>query len=208
MHLALQSLKHHKATAPSLLLLLATTNADKPSSPAAYEHRLAMMCLLAEEIGTYSSNTQIDIGITHHPRFIDKSVDLSSHPFFPAELTRQVWILGYDTLTRLLDTKYYPPTHTLAPLHSTLLSSQNRILVFTRPDAKFGDPAEQHSYVTSLDPSISDKVDLVAAEAVEEVEGVSSTNVRTGVKNGDEKAWRGGVGGGVAEWIVKEGLYL
>ncbi|KAF3083247.1 hypothetical protein TWF706_001242 [Orbilia oligospora] len=118
MHLALQALRKYKNSEeevedkeeeeeepPSLLLLLATTNADKPSSPASYEHRLAMMCLLAEEIQNKISSSsssspssssidnilapQIDIGITPHPRFIDKSTDLSNHPFFPSEVTRQ-----------------------------------------------------------------------------------------------------------------------
>ncbi|KAK6518904.1 hypothetical protein TWF281_003595 [Arthrobotrys megalospora] len=226
MHLALQALrKYHpnnneegveeEEDHPSLLLLLATTNADKPPSPAAYEHRLAMMCLLAEEIhNTYSPPSptgdsvgipQIDIGITPHPRFIDKSTSLSLHPLFPSQLTRQVWILGYDTLIRLLDPKYYPPHHTLADLHTSLLSSHNKILVFTRPDEKYGTQASQHEYSNSLDITISQKVDMIVPH--EDVNGVSSTNVRNGVKSGDQ-GWEDGVCKGVGEWIVNEGLYL
>ncbi|KAK6498018.1 hypothetical protein TWF506_004262 [Arthrobotrys conoides] len=236
MHLALQALRKYTPTTttnnnnqedkdeegedtPSLLLLLATTNADKPSSsPASYDHRLAMMCLLAEEIQNtiYSSNInkilpQIDIAITPHPRFIDKSTDLSSHPFFPSESTRQIWILGYDTLIRLLNPKYYPQTHTPKDLHKTLLSSKNRILVFTRPDTHLGTTqSSQYEYLNSLDPSIAEKVDMVVPEHSDQVEGVSSTNVRNGVKSGidDEEGWKGGVCRGVAEWIGREGLYL
>lgn len=176
-----------------------------------------MMCLLAEEIhnvyATSPSNKdtkapapQIDIGITPHPRFIDKSTDLSNHPSFPSETTRQVWILGYDTLTRLLDPKYYPPHHTLTPLHTTLLSSANRILVFTRPSAAFGTETSQYEYVASLDPSISQRVDMVVPEDAGQVDEVSSTVVRNGVKDGTE-GWKGGVCEGVGEWIGREGLY-
>ncbi|KAK6334305.1 hypothetical protein TWF730_003519 [Orbilia blumenaviensis] len=232
MHLALQALKKYIPTTttsgdgseatqgkegeeepPSLLLLLATTNADKPPTPASYEHRLAMMCLLAEEIQNLDSSLdssrakvpQIDIGITPHPRFIDKSTDLSAHPFFPPESTRQVWILGYDTLIRLLNPKYYPPHHTLRDVTTTLLSSTNRILVFARPGAEFGTEASQHEYSTSLDKAIADKVDMIVPG--KEAEGVSSTNVRNGVKNGTGE-WRDGVCSGVAGWIGREGLYL
>ncbi|KAK6347627.1 hypothetical protein TWF718_005466 [Orbilia javanica] len=221
MHLALQALRKYSQnddSSTSLLLLLATTNADKPPSPASYDHRLAMMCLLAEEIQNIYTSTpsspstsavtpQIDIGITPHPRFIDKSSDLSSHPFFPSEITRQIWILGYDTLIRLLNPKYYPPTHTLSALHHTLLSSTNRLLVFTRPGTDLGTPQSQHEYTDSLDPSIANKVDMVVPDDVEEVNGVSSTNVRNGVKNGTQE-WKRGVCSGVAEWIEKEGLYV
>ncbi|KAF3216709.1 hypothetical protein TWF192_006859 [Orbilia oligospora] len=227
MHLALQALRKYTISEvedkeeepPSLLLLLATTNADKPSSPASYEHRLAMMCLLAEEIQTKTSSSsssssidnivapRIDIGITPHPRFIDKSTDLSNHPFFPSEVTRQVWILGYDTLTRLLNPKYYPPHHTLTDLHTTLLSSTNRILVFTRPGTDFGNESSQYEYSNSLDPSISKKIDMVVPDDAEQVDGVSSTNVRNGVRDGSED-WELGVCSGVARWIGREGLYL
>ncbi|KAF3083246.1 hypothetical protein TWF706_001242 [Orbilia oligospora] len=236
MHLALQALRKYKNSEeevedkeeeeeepPSLLLLLATTNADKPSSPASYEHRLAMMCLLAEEIQNKISSSsssspssssidnilapQIDIGITPHPRFIDKSTDLSNHPFFPSEVTRQVWILGYDTLIRLLNPKYYPPHHTLTDLHTTLLSSTNRILVFTRPGTDLGNESSQYEYSNSLDPSISKKIDMVVPDDPEQVDGVSSTNVRNGVRDGSED-WELGVCSGVAWWIGREGLYL
>ncbi|KAF3121120.1 hypothetical protein TWF594_001114 [Orbilia oligospora] len=236
MHLALQALRKYKNSEeevedkeeeeeepPSLLLLLATTNADKPSSPASYEHRLAMMCLLAEEIQNKISSSsssspssssidnilapQIDIGITPHPRFIDKSTDLSNHPFFPSEVTRQVWILGYDTLIRLLNPKYYPPHHTLTDLHTTLLSSTNRILVFTRPGTDLGNESSQYEYSNSLDPSISKKIDMVVPDDPEQVDGVSSTNVRNGVRDGSED-WELGVCSGVARWIGREGLYL
>ncbi|KAF3911986.1 hypothetical protein AA313_de0206337 [Arthrobotrys entomopaga] len=88
-----------------ILLLLATANADKAPVPASYEHRLAMMCLLAQDIrDTFTDNQsppRVNIGITPHARFIDKSADLGDSEVYPNDSTRQVWILGYDTLIRL-----------------------------------------------------------------------------------------------------------
>ncbi|KAF3281184.1 hypothetical protein TWF970_002350 [Orbilia oligospora] len=122
-------------------------------------------------------------------------------------MTRQVWILGYDTLIRLLNPKYYPPHHTLTDLHTTLLSSTNRILVFTRPGTDLGNESSQYEYSNSLDPSISKKIDMVVPDDAEQVDGVSSTNVRNGVRDGSED-WKLGVCDGVARWIGREGLYL
>lgn len=124
MHLAIQALQKYtipskdgsklpeaivsNPATPSLLLLFGIANADKGEAPASFEHRIAMMCLLAEEIrDVYKRETggeyqlpEIDVGITRHAFFVDKSLDLQTHRLYSDDATRQAWVLGYDTLIR------------------------------------------------------------------------------------------------------------
>jgi len=115
---ALQNDTHPEAkTGPKrLLLLLATQNADKAPKPAAFEQRLVMMEVFAEELlaqvglGKAYSNTQekqhdsdngerdekadeiqgIDIALTTEPYFVDKSNAIAEHPDYPASSTTQI----------------------------------------------------------------------------------------------------------------------
>ncbi|KAF3934573.1 hypothetical protein ABW20_dc0100322 [Dactylellina cionopaga] len=232
MYLAMQTLRSYRHSIPTtdleddprdregppeLLLLLATTNADKAPAPASYEHRLVMMCLLAEEIRDVFIRESkwpvtIDVAITPHARFIDKSADLAAHELYPKETTRQIWTLGHDTLVRLLNPKYYPPEHNLEPVYTSLLSSSNRILIFSRPSDEFGAQDLQREYYDTLDKRALDKLDRVESDG-EMMAGVSSTKVRRGAKaeivDGvrNVEGWRGAVCEGVAGYIVEEGLY-
>lgn len=109
-----------------LLLLLATQNADKAPKPAAFEHRLAMMNIFAEELvelvttsdemGHTEGDVIVDVGVTKEARFIDKARILEAQEEYTdhdnndtAKTVEQVHLIGFDTLIRLLDTKYYPP---------------------------------------------------------------------------------------------------
>src|SRR5256885_1509424 len=102
--LALSSLSQTKPS--TVLLLLAIQNADKQAKPASFEHRLEMMDLLAKKIESTSSATAL-IALSKHARFVDKAKDVGIS--FP--LIREiVWLVGYDTLIRILDKKYYSRT--------------------------------------------------------------------------------------------------
>ncbi|EPS42325.1 hypothetical protein H072_3703 [Dactylellina haptotyla CBS 200.50] len=228
MYLAIQALQKYTPKSPneedpaedppSLLLLLATSNADKAPAPAAYEHRIAMMSLLADEIrDVYAQETsttdvpRIDIGITRHARFIDKSEDLYTNYLYPRAQTRQIWIMGYDTLIRLLDTKYYPPEHTLTPVYDTLLSGRNRILVFGRPGDEFGSDELQREYSENVDSRVSERLDMVLADD-DKTAGISSTKVRKGIMDTISNAydvydWRGAVCASIAEYVIDEPVY-
>ncbi|KZF25779.1 hypothetical protein L228DRAFT_259155 [Xylona heveae TC161] len=70
----------------------------------------------------------------------------SSKP--PQAQATQVWLTGYDTLTRIMDPKYYLPTHTLAPLEPFL--SAHRIRATLRPGDSWGGRAEQEAYLHNL----------------------------------------------------------
>ncbi|KAL2833414.1 hypothetical protein BDW59DRAFT_138620 [Aspergillus cavernicola] len=141
-----------------LLLLLATHNADKPSKPALFEDRLAMMELFAQDllaflvqsgIATTDHNTipVVDIGVTKKPYFVDKAAEIESAGVYP-QFLEQVHLTGYDTLIRIFNPKYYPPDHTLQPLEPFL--SKHRLRVTMRPDSEWGGKAEQEAYLADL----------------------------------------------------------
>ncbi|KAG2420711.1 hypothetical protein HFD88_000325 [Aspergillus terreus] len=140
-----------------VLLLLATQNADKPSKPALFEDRLAMMELFAQDLLEYlktslSSTTaphlpEIDIGVTKKPYFVDKAAEIGSSGVYPPSL-EQVHLTGYDTLIRIFNPKYYPPEHTLQPLGPFL--TQHRLRVTMRPDSEWGSQDEQKAFLLNM----------------------------------------------------------
>ncbi|KAL2041171.1 hypothetical protein N7G274_006115 [Stereocaulon virgatum] len=209
-----------------LLLLLATQNADKAPKPAAFEQRLAMMSLFAEELinrvtgsdeGKHKEGDVIvDVGVTKEARFIDKAKVLEQQEEYsdpgPVE---QVHLTGYDTLIRLLDTNYYPPDHTLKPLEGLL--EKHRVRVTRRTDDAWGGREEQDGYLRRIaeGETEADGGRREWAQRIELVEGrtegeeiISSTKVRKAAKGKDEQALSKLVTDAVASWILEKNLYL
>jgi nicotinamide-nucleotide adenylyltransferase len=122
-----------------------------------------------------------------------------------------IHVLGFDTLVRLLDTKYYPPTHTLAPL--TPLFAKHRLRVHLRPEGT-SQVSEQEQFIDGLETGgllkerggseeWAGRIEMVRSTAGGE--GVSSSLVRGRVRGGGE--WEGLVTEGVRDWIEREALY-
>jgi nicotinamide-nucleotide adenylyltransferase len=148
---------------PRLLLLLATQNADKPSKPASFEDRLTMMELFARDLRASLAESPafaasglshaieslplVDIGVTRKPYFVDKAAAIEASDSYPVAL-EQVHLTGYDTLIRIFNSKYYPPTHTLQPLDPFL--SKHRLRVTMRPSDEWGGREEQLEWVEGL----------------------------------------------------------
>src|SRR5439155_25890265 len=103
--LVLSSLTQNKPS--TVLLLLAIQNVDKQPRPASFEHRLAMMDLLAQQIESTSSAYTARVALSKTPRFIDKAKAVSMS--FPS-IKHVIWLAGYDTLVRILDKRYYTST--------------------------------------------------------------------------------------------------
>lgn len=164
-HLRIASTALQERLQPSsrLILLLSTQNADKPSKPAPFEDRLAMMELFAHDLRSHlakaagASKTQesdylermpaVDIAVTKHPYFVDKAAAIEASNVYPTPL-EQVHLTGYDTLIRILNPKYYPPSNTLEPLAS--LFSKHRLRVTLRPGNDWGEREQQEEYLASL----------------------------------------------------------
>lgn len=156
----------------------------------------------------------IDIALTKHPYFIDKASAITSSGAYPPQVT-QLHLIGYDTLIRLLDPKYYPPTHTLAPLEPFL--GKHRLRVTYRTDADWGDREKQEEYLRRLAGGEREREGgrREWAQRIKLVEGrregeevVSSTKVREAAKKGDKEMLGKLVTQGVAEWVLQERLYV
>ena len=81
-----------------LLLLLARANVDKEVSGLPLERRLTLLARFVETRPTFS------VAACSHGRFVDKIEAIRPH--YPAD-TRVTFSLGFDTLVRLFDPKYY-----------------------------------------------------------------------------------------------------
>ena len=186
-----------------VLLLLATQNADKAPKPASFEQRLEMMETLAQDLIDESDASHrhlaVDVGVTKLPYFVDKSNAILESPDYEngnsEEPPSQIHLVGYDTLVRILDTKYYPPDHTLEPLQG--LFFRHGLRVTLRLDNDFGTRSEQETYIKKLktktdapfapgwEPSWGQKIEVDENEDAKEA--VSSTRVRKAASNGDVK---------------------
>ena len=211
--------------------LLSTLRAPSPTPsqsapPAADQNTTASRC------PPPSLQPAIDIGITKLPYFADKAASIQASGSYgrsddEATQPEQVHLTGFDTLLRLLDTKYYPPSHTLTPLEPFL--GKHRVRVTYRSSSGSSDwrrqREEQDKYLRELSEGKREKEGGKAKWGTEgrivlvdgrpegegqgdRVEAVSSTRVREAVKRGNKEALRRLVTEGVAEWVVREGLYL
>ncbi|KAF1960049.1 Nucleotidylyl transferase [Byssothecium circinans] len=235
----------------TLLLLYATSNADKAPSPASFVQRIALMTIFAEDLSrilqsrsrTQQQNTEaggklsqemadvsIDIGLTTEPYYTDKSRAISSAvpPVYAAKPSH-VHLVGYDTLIRFCNPKYYssytPPLSALA----SFFDAGHGLRVTARPydvedesSRAFGTVGEQRAYVEGLREgrletegfrrewgrSIELAVDVDEdAEEARKGKGVSSTRVRSAAKRGEWEVVEKLCTEGVAVWVRDQGLY-
>ena len=219
--MAIDAVSQDNTTTKRLLLLLATQNADKPPKPAAFEHRIIMMGRFAEALAREKEGLVVDVGITKHPYYADKAAAISESGFYSEGnggigVKHQVHLLGYDSLIRLLDTKYYPPDHSLQGLGDFF--AKHRVVVRLRAGDKWGSVEEQERWIKDLqgrhgelerrggNSEWAEKIEVEAIQGEGE-ESISSTKVRDAVKREDREALRGMVGNEVVEYVFNERLY-
>lgn len=201
-----------------LMLLLAVRNADKAPKPASFPLRLGMMegfgRGLVEELG---HGLQVDLAVTTRALFYDKARAVAQTEFYQAddvEEPEQAFLVGFDTLTRILDAKYYDVEDGGMEKALGPFFERARLRVTVRPDEAWGGREEQEQKVRRLADGeleavggdgrwVSEKVDLVEGGG----DGVSSSKVREMVKDGSMADVESMVGAEVKEWIEEEGLY-
>lgn len=233
--LATSALKQHASeSAPyRLLLLFSTHNADKAPSPASFAQRLALMTVFAQDLsqhlkkapsgqGPDIADISIDIGLTKEPYYSDKSaaVKETTPPFYSSDPIH-IHLVGYDTLIRFCNPKYYtnhdPPLSALKPF----FDAGHKLRVTQRPadtsdasSSEFGTVEEQEKYLQRLKdgeqekagfkPAWGEKIDMAQAE---KGVGISSTRVRKAAKEGKWDEVSELCTEGVVAWIRDQALY-
>lgn len=182
----------------TIVLMLATGNADKPAaSPQNLQFRLDMMKRVAD---TELHQWPVVLGLTSQPQFLAKAEALKLA--FPSN--RLIFAMGFDTLLRLLQPQYYD-----VPVDSVLskLFAISEILVLTRePDEVSRTPqsmksaSSQRAIIESELGAYLSKVHMV--EASEDTNEVSSSRART-----SEKAIRRLTPPAVADYAIEKSLY-
>lgn len=177
-----------------------------------------MMCLLASSLAADpsipSSLIEIQIGVTKHARFVDKSEALhealgkGEGATGEQEEKEQVWLTGYDTVIRLLDKKYYPEG--IDELGKFFENARVRVMV----RGGEGDVEGQREWVRGLREGKVEGVRRSWGERVEVLEGeeeemgeVSSTVVRRYVREGYWEGVERLAGMSVAGFVKEAELY-
>ena len=97
-HLRMAEMAARTFALDEILLLLARTNVDKGLYGAPLDARMLMLDALVRDRPTYSA------AVVNRARFVDKLEAL--RPLYPAGVDIR-FVVGYDTLVRLFDPKYY-----------------------------------------------------------------------------------------------------
>jgi nicotinamide-nucleotide adenylyltransferase len=174
-------------------------------------------------VGDGVEDVSIDIGLTKEPYYTDKSIAIAQEgaDVYKEEGLRHVHLVGYDTLTRFCNPKYYtetkPPLSALAPF----FKPGHGLRVTLRPSdpsdessSAFGDEEEQRAYVRRLAEGggEDDGFKKEWARSIEVVSGgegvgISSTRVRKAAGNGEWEVVSQLCSEGVAAWVKDQGLY-
>lgn len=173
-----------------LLLLYATKNADKQVDDKETMIRVKLMEAFAK---TTSGLTETKIGLTKEPYFVDKFRELKKvNPDM-----KQSYIVGYDTLVRIMDSKYYPGQD-ISIL--TDFFAQGDLLCALR---------EEHSEIADQEAAIkampwSDKIKILK---MSEGKDVSSTRLREAVRRNDDVTMNRYLTPDVYDYIKQTKLY-
>lgn len=190
----------------TLLLLLSVRNADKKPAPAAFHHRVEMMYLMAQYL-KQQLNVDVSVGLTNHAKFVDKSLAIINYlkqKQLTADDVKLTFLVGFDTLVRIFDPKYYLPDKLLDSLNAFMKATD--LFCLTRT---YGlSIEEQHEYVAGIVkghhvhiPSTwHDSVHLhLGDDAVGEISSSAIRNL--------PQDWRRFVIPDVGDYIVEENLY-
>jgi nicotinic acid mononucleotide adenylyltransferase len=187
-HVRMLELAKQKEDFDLNLLLLAKQNVDKTVFGESLEHRVLMMESLAESIPDTA------VGMTAHGRFVDKAKALKS--LFGKECEIH-FILGFDTVVRLFDSKYYDDMNAALSELFGLAS----VIFFNRQGYSAADTEE-----FLLTPDVRDYSEsLVFIELEAEYAAMSSTDARSALET--QQPAEALIPKGVLKMVRKRGFY-
>lgn len=165
-------------TSIGVLFMLATKNADKGGINNDINHRIEMMKLLGEDLAV-ADNYSFGIVTTPNAIFVDKLNDILEKKT-STQQGEIVFILGYDTVARILDQKYYK-----IPVADALDTFMKRVkfYVLTRGDSE-DDIESQENLSDRIKHGDLEGVpewwgDRIIVESLQQTQGISSTKARS-----------------------------
>lgn len=195
-----------------LLLLLSVKNADKLTPlPAALEERIDMMCLMADHLNR-THNVRVGVGLTKHAKFVDKSSSTIKHFARNNKPLKLTFSVGFDTLIRIFNPKYYLP-YTLKESLNTFMECTD-IFCLTRSD---DDSSFQEQLVYVNDIKIGKKIEIPNKWAnsiylkhkqddLDKLSEISSSNIRKQVTQKNHN-WENKVIPEIKDYIKSNNLY-
>ncbi|SCU95531.1 LAFA_0G00848g1_1 [Lachancea sp. 'fantastica'] len=104
LNLIRRAVQHYSDSKLHVILLLSLNNADKEPQPATFDRRLDMMCLLSDFLK--DSSIMTSVGVTTYGKFVKKSEAMLEKLGNGFQIA---YLVGFDTITRIFDPKYYAP---------------------------------------------------------------------------------------------------
>ena len=199
----------------SILLLFSIENADKQNNLSidTYVHRINMIDLMTKYIDQ-ELGLACGIGLIKSSLFIDKSnlINdwLSGYTSEGKEKISQFFLLGYDTVIRLFNMKYYPNSDNINEALKPLFDN-SKICVFLRKSDKSDEDekeiTKQIEYLKNLQKLLNDESKILICMSENEW-NISSSSIRNSVQNGnDDKSWNSQVIHSIRDYINRNGLY-
>ncbi|CDK27004.1 unnamed protein product [Kuraishia capsulata CBS 1993] len=205
----------HDKSNRSLLLLLSVKNADKVVQPAAFADRIAMMISLADFAGQ-SLKVPVALGLTSHAKFVDKATAIGKtlteeyRSFHPTEMPL-TFLMGFDTLIRVFDPKYYTPASVRDSLSSFMDLSE--LFVLTRDDGLHS-LDDQKRYIENIRLGKTDTIPKEWYSKIHMVDGqkestaISSSALRRSISSKEDSSiWKPYTIDAISEYITAAGLY-
>lgn len=197
-----------------VLLLLSIENADKSSQPASFEERLEMMIQFAKYVEV-KFNVCVDVALTTKPKFVDKLAVIKGSyvPVVKCDTNPGVvFLVGFDTLIRILNPKYYLPNSLLRALSDFFTSS---FLFCLLRSSDLMSLEQQCDYIVNLSRgsildvpvSWSKRIFLVNDKQKLTASYVSSSRIRQDIKEKNYE-WKECVIPDTESYIIAKHLYL
>ncbi|KJZ73090.1 hypothetical protein HIM_07474 [Hirsutella minnesotensis 3608] len=169
---------------------------------------------------------EVDVAVTTMPYFHDKARAIADSGAYHDEVAgepEQMFAVGFDTLIRVFNPKYYGDDAEGEPRQTGMRAALGpffecaRLRVTLRPDDAWGGREEQLAYVRGLASGRLEelggtrewaaRVEVEDGQGEEEEVGVSSSRAREIVRRSGVEGLDGLVDGEVGAWIEREGLY-
>ncbi|KAG6841438.1 hypothetical protein C0991_011108 [Blastosporella zonata] len=212
---------HNSRNYDAKLLLLSVRNADKTLKPgdATYLQRLEMLQIFTQDMASNRDETaNVAIAMIDEPTFVGKSRILQT--FFKSRFaanphhfsgfdTQLNFIVGFDTLERLFQPRYYGSEEQMMSSLRQFLSpdGDNSRVVCARRASSTSSAIDVIELASANEFISSGRIAIIDID--DEVKGYSSSDVRNTIRRLglDAAEWRKFVPLGIASYIVRDDLY-